>query len=221
MRDRRGGYISGDDSVAKVLRAAGFAAQSAYLDAAQHGQTGATCTSKAVEAAFECALGNGLIEITDPQTWPKWWSVDPPYDPEVARLTDVKYPSNTGPAQTGANPDSEASQIKEHVARILHDAATGSIVPDPADPIPYGRMAQQVYDEVVAPLVDALCAVRDLCDTAAPSLSMGPADCTGSCSHGPCDCSGIRQPLAWGLDPDRVRQAIAQALGVPREADHD
>ena len=50
----------------------------------------------------------------------------------------------------------DSPDVREQIARTLHDAATGRIVPDPTDPTPYGRMARQVYDEVVAPLVEQL-----------------------------------------------------------------
>src|ERR1700761_7016141 len=50
----------------------------------------------------------------------------------------------------------DSPDVREQIARTLHDAATGRIVPDPTDPTPYGRMARQVYDEVFAPLVEQL-----------------------------------------------------------------
>jgi len=33
---------------------------------------------------------------------------------------------------------------KEELARILHDANTGSIVPDGNDPVPYGKLAEAI-----------------------------------------------------------------------------
>lgn len=38
------------------------------------------------------------------------------------------------------------ANLREHIARILHDANTGSIVPDPEDPTKYGAMADALLD---------------------------------------------------------------------------
>lgn len=61
-------------------------------------------------------------------------------------------------------------------------------------------------------LVKALEAVLEL---AAGSQVMA-ADwgrCTHACERGPCDCGG-GLPLAWDLDPAKVREAIARALAA-------
>lgn len=62
-----------------VLRTATFAADSAFLD--HQDATHAARVRAAVRAAFECAIGNGLIEITDPAGWPQYVSIDAPYKP--------------------------------------------------------------------------------------------------------------------------------------------
>jgi hypothetical protein len=70
--------------LAPVLRSVMFAADSAAIDATAQGVTPHQVTTAAVHAAFECALGNGLIQITDPATWPEYYAIDPPYDPKAA-----------------------------------------------------------------------------------------------------------------------------------------
>lgn len=55
---------------------------------------------------------------------------------------------------------SDAAVVREWIARVMHDAATGKICPDPTDPTPYGRMAEAVHAEVIAPLVTALVAAE-------------------------------------------------------------
>jgi hypothetical protein len=60
------------------------------------------------------------------------------------------------PDDTPRDAGEDTRERTEHIARVLHDAATGRITPDPADPTPYGRMAARVHDEVVAPLVERL-----------------------------------------------------------------
>lgn len=50
----------------------------------------------------------------------------------------------------------ELDRLREQIARTMHDTATGRIVPDESDPIPYGRMAAAVLDEVVLPLLEPM-----------------------------------------------------------------
>jgi len=38
------------------------------------------------------------------------------------------------------------NEQREEIARILHDANTGSIVPDENDPVPYARLAEAIID---------------------------------------------------------------------------
>ena len=65
-----------------LLRLILHAAHSASINAKMSGdQIPASITRKAVTAAFECALGNGLISITPEDEWPEWIAVDPPYEP--------------------------------------------------------------------------------------------------------------------------------------------
>lgn len=61
-----------------VIRNAMFAADTAAINT---NGTGAAKTRAAVTEAFKLALGNGLITITDPDTWPDYVALDPPYDP--------------------------------------------------------------------------------------------------------------------------------------------
>lgn len=44
------------------------------------------------------------------------------------------------PDDTPRDAGEDTRERTEHIARVLHDAATGRITPDPADPTPYGRM---------------------------------------------------------------------------------
>jgi hypothetical protein len=67
------------DNLDAVLRPATMAADSAFLD--HRDDTNAARVRVAVRAAFECAIGNGMIQITDPAGWPKFFSIDPPYEP--------------------------------------------------------------------------------------------------------------------------------------------
>jgi hypothetical protein len=60
--------------------------------------------------------------------------------------------------------------------------------------------------------VDVVEAVLELADGAKPAASMPPADCSDACAYGPCDCSGNSRPVAWDLDPARVREVIAREL---------
>lgn len=60
--------------------------------------------------------------------------------------------------------------------------------------------------------VAALEAVLKLADEAKVMLSDAPADCTGNCWVDPCDCSGVKPPLAWNLNPAKVREAITRTL---------
>lgn len=60
-----------------VLRAATIAADGAFID--HRDGTNSGRVRVAVRAAFECAIGNGLIQITDPAGWPPYLSIDPPY----------------------------------------------------------------------------------------------------------------------------------------------
>jgi hypothetical protein len=60
--------------------------------------------------------------------------------------------------------------------------------------------------------VSALDAVLELAAGAVPGLCSPPADCTYACDSGDCDCSGRSRPLAWTLDPARVREVITAAL---------
>ena len=79
-----------------VLRTATMAADSAFLDGLRTNQiTNAQLIRAAVRAAFECALGNSLIEITDPETWPTYVAIDPPYKPGFPSVSAV------GPEQNG------------------------------------------------------------------------------------------------------------------------
>lgn len=38
------------------------------------------------------------------------------------------------------------NEQREEIARILHDANTGSIVPDENDPVPYAKLAEAILD---------------------------------------------------------------------------
>jgi hypothetical protein len=60
-----------------VLRAAKMAADSAFID--HRDGTNSDRVRVALRAAFECAIGNGLIQITDQAGWPPYLSIDPPY----------------------------------------------------------------------------------------------------------------------------------------------
>jgi len=59
-------------------------------------------------------------------------------------------------------------------------------------------------------LVKALEAVLELAD-GSQVMAADWSSCTHACKHGPCDCGGGR-PLAWSLDPAKVREAITAAL---------
>lgn len=48
---------------------------------------------------------------------------------------------------TNSNQTENDSPLKEQLARILHDANTGSIVPDNSDPTKYGAMADALIAE--------------------------------------------------------------------------
>jgi len=61
-------------------------------------------------------------------------------------------------------------------------------------------------------LLAAVDAVLKLADGAKVYLSDMPADCSGACWVNPCDCSGVKPPVAWTLDPAKVREAITEAL---------
>lgn len=62
-----------------LLRTLGPVGQAAWLAAWQEAASAARCTTAAIRGVFECALANGLITITPPDTWPQWVAVDPPY----------------------------------------------------------------------------------------------------------------------------------------------
>lgn len=64
-----------------LLRNVGMAANWAAIQGASAGWTSAECTNAAVRAAFECAIGNGLVELVAEEHWPRLVSVQPPYDP--------------------------------------------------------------------------------------------------------------------------------------------
>lgn len=67
-----------DDLMGLVIHAA----DSAAIDASRRpGVVNATITREAVKAAFECALGNGLIGLVDRDRWPEWVSINPPFTP--------------------------------------------------------------------------------------------------------------------------------------------
>lgn len=51
--------------------------------------------------------------------------------------------------------DMDLSVVREEIARVLHDAATGLITPDETDATPYGRMAAAVVDEVLKARTDS------------------------------------------------------------------
>ena len=69
----------------EVLRSAMFAADDAALRGGY--LTHAEETRAVVRAAFELALGNGLIRIAPRDEWPTYISLDPPYEqpPAVPR----------------------------------------------------------------------------------------------------------------------------------------
>lgn len=60
-----------------------FAADGAAMDARQEGATYAEVTRRSVARAIECLIGNGMIVVTDPESWPEWRKVDPPYDTTI------------------------------------------------------------------------------------------------------------------------------------------
>ena len=64
------------DPMQDVIRHATFAAD---VVASEPHATGAARTRAIVARALEMCLGNGLIEVTDPGTWPEWIVMDPPY----------------------------------------------------------------------------------------------------------------------------------------------
>lgn len=72
-----------DSDAARVVTLVNGAADWAFLEAQRTGGTGARCVNAALLAAFECALANGLIEVTSPDDWPRWVVTSPPY-----RLTE-------------------------------------------------------------------------------------------------------------------------------------
>jgi hypothetical protein len=82
--------VTEDEKLAEVVRTALFAADGAYLERTEMGGVPAVALRSAVLAAFECALGNRLITITDPESWPTWAVVDPPYDPDRNVLNDTE-----------------------------------------------------------------------------------------------------------------------------------
>lgn len=63
-----------------VVRAGVLAGGPAYLELPN--ALGVDRVRAAVRAAFECAIGNHLIEITDPASWPAYLAIDPPYSVE-------------------------------------------------------------------------------------------------------------------------------------------
>lgn len=67
-----------------VLRIVMHAAHHAALDGRARGDVAAASTRDAVRAAFECALTNGLIQLTPSDGWPTWVAVDPPYRVDAA-----------------------------------------------------------------------------------------------------------------------------------------
>jgi hypothetical protein len=60
-----------------VIRNARLAADAVAM---QPHPTEARRTHAIVQRAFEFAVANGMIEVTDPSTWREWMSLDPPYD---------------------------------------------------------------------------------------------------------------------------------------------
>lgn len=63
----------------QVIRAVIFAADEAALEG-DH-RTSADLVRDAVRAAFECAIGNGLVQIVPPTQWPQYIAMTPPYEP--------------------------------------------------------------------------------------------------------------------------------------------
>jgi hypothetical protein len=68
-----------DEPLDDLLRLVMGAADTAFLDAQRVGGTGAECTRRAVEEAFRCAVGNGLVALVPSDRWPTWVVVSRPY----------------------------------------------------------------------------------------------------------------------------------------------
>lgn len=60
--------------------------------------------------------------------------------------------------------------------------------------------------------------IAALADGARVTISLDPADCTGSCNDGPCDCSGKFRPRGWDINPDDLR-ALAGRDSILRATD--
>lgn len=61
------------------------------------------------------------------------------------------------------------AELREFTARVLHDAATGRIAPDPDDPTPYGRMAEAVIAEVLPSFRDEIARLAKALDLLRPA----------------------------------------------------
>jgi hypothetical protein len=72
--------------------------------------------------------------------------------------------------------DADRSEWREFTARVLHDAATGRIVPDPNDPTPYGAMAEAVLDELLCPFEEEIARLREALDLLRPAHHTPYAD---------------------------------------------
>jgi hypothetical protein len=69
------------DSLDDLLRLVMTAAHAAFLDEQRTNATGATCTRRAVEEAFRCAVTNGIVTIVPRDHWATFVTVTPPYLP--------------------------------------------------------------------------------------------------------------------------------------------
>lgn len=77
------------------------------------------------------------------------------------------------------NPDAsrmDGAELREFTARVLHDAATGKIAPDPDDSTPYGRMAEAVIAEVLPSFREQIAQLSKALDLLRPAHHTPYAD---------------------------------------------
>jgi hypothetical protein len=64
------------ETMDSIVQNAAFAADNAVIG---FEGTGAAKTRAAVIRAVEFLIGNGLVAVVDPEYWPTWLKMDPPY----------------------------------------------------------------------------------------------------------------------------------------------
>lgn len=78
--EKQGYEMATVEDVKSVVRAVMGAADLAAIEARTQDEPMSGCVQHGVTAAFECALGNGLIRISAFGQWPKDIVLDPPYE---------------------------------------------------------------------------------------------------------------------------------------------